>query len=115
MTTRLSASDFVVVPLTPVTMSGYVPGTAVADATNVRELPAEPVTEAGVNVAVTPAGRPLTLNVTVPSKLPESFTVTLLAVVMPCSTVTVPAVEIANEPDDPKGVAGTTGYPFWTS
>ena len=102
-------------PLTPVTVSGYVPGTAVAEATNVRELPAEPVTEAGVKVAVTPMGRPLTLNATVPLKLPVSLTVTLLATVAPCSTVTVPAAEIANVPGEPIGVGGTTGNPFWTS
>ncbi len=35
----------------------------------------EPATEAGLKLAVAPAGRPVALNVTVPVKPPEAVTV----------------------------------------
>jgi hypothetical protein len=58
----------------------------------VSVLPAEPVTEAGLKAAATPVGRVLKLNVTVPLKVPNSLTVTLLVPVVACTTLTALAV-----------------------
>jgi hypothetical protein len=62
------------VPLVPVTVRLDVPVAAVLDAAKVRVL--VPVVDAGLNVAVTPAGKPLAVNATLPLKPPEGVTVT---------------------------------------
>ena len=56
-----------------------------AETVKVSVLPAEPVTEAGEKLAVTPVGRPLILNATEPLKVPNSLTVTPLVPVFPCT------------------------------
>jgi hypothetical protein len=48
----------------------------VPETVKVSVLPAEPVTEVGLKAAVTPVGRVLILNATVPLKVPNSLTVT---------------------------------------
>src|ERR1700742_1550712 len=85
------------------------PTVAVAEAVNVRVLIAAPVTEAGANEAVTPAGSPDTLRATVPEKLFTGRTVTLVLAVVACITL-VPLTEM-----EKSGVvlAGTTGKEFW--
>jgi len=52
----------VVAPLVAVMVTVAAPTVAVLDATTVRVAPAEPVTDEGLKVADTPAGRPLTLR-----------------------------------------------------
>ena len=54
---------------------------------NVMVLPSEPVTDAGLKLAVTPAGRPVTLNSIALLKPP----VTLTVAVAPCSRLTAEA------------------------
>lgn len=70
--------------------------------------PVELVTEVELGVTVTPAGAPLTLKFTVPLKVPNSVTVTLLVPVFPCTTLTgVPVIENPL----PTGIGGNA---FWT-
>jgi len=111
VTFRVSVVDAVVEPLVPVTVTVAAPTVAVFEAVKVRVLPEEPVTVVGLNVAVTPEGSPLTLNVTTPLKPLIELTVTLLAALVPCSTVTPDAVMLK------PGVvlAGTAGNAFCTS
>ena len=54
-------------------------------------LPSEPVTDAGLKLAVTPAGRPVTLNSIALLKPPVTLTVTLPVAVAPCSRLTAEA------------------------
>ena len=63
------------VPLEPVMVTIAVPAVAVVDAENVTVL--EPVVDAGLKEAETPAGNPLALNATLPLKPPEGMTLTL--------------------------------------
>lgn len=111
VTIRLRVALSVVEPLVPVTVTVAVPTVAVAEAVNVSVLPADPVTEVGLKAAVTPAGRPLALKVTVPVKPLKGDTVTLLVAVVPCMTV-VPVAEMLK----PGAVdVGTVGKAFCTS
>lgn len=108
VTVRVSVVLSTVEPLVPVTVMVAGPTAAVADAVNVSELPAAPVTEAGLKLAVTPTGRPLTVKATGLSKPPEVDTMILLAALVPCIT-TVPV------PEMPNGVVRTGGKAFCTS
>lgn len=111
VTVRVSVVDAVVEPLVPVTVTVAAPTVAVFEAVNVSVLPDEPVTEVGLKTAVTPAGSPLTLSAITPLKPLIELTVTLLAVLVPCSTVAPEAVML-----NPGAVLeGTTGNAFWTS
>jgi hypothetical protein len=78
--------ECVSVPLTPVIVTVAVPSVAVLDAVKVNVL--VPVVEAGLKAAVTPAGKPLALNATLPVNPPEGVTVMVLVVVPPCVTET---------------------------
>src|SRR5215471_3981430 len=78
------------VPLVAVTVTLAAPVVAVLDAVKVKVL--VPVVEAGLKLAVTPAGRPLTLNATLPLNPPLGVTVTVLVPVPPWATVTAVAV-----------------------
>lgn len=84
------------------------PTVAVAEAVKVSVLMAAPVTDAGLNAAVTPAGSPETLSAIVPAKLLTGRTVTLVAAVVACITL-VPFAEM-----EKSGVVleGTTGKEF---
>jgi len=73
------------VPEVPVTMIGYVPS-AVVDAT-ARVSTLELVDEAGLNVAVTPAGRPDAAKVTLPANGLTSVTETVSVTLAPRATV----------------------------
>lgn len=108
VTLSVSVVVAVVEPLVPLIVTVAAPTVAVLDAVKVRVLPAEPVTVAGLKLAVTPDGRPLALNVTVPLT-PTSFTVTLVVALVPCSTLTPEAEMKIPEP------AGTAGNAFCTS
>ena len=63
VTFRVNVVVAVVAPLDAVIVTVAAPTVAVFVATKVRVEPAEPVTVAGLKVAVTPAGRPLTLKI----------------------------------------------------
>ena len=111
VTMRLRLVLSVVEPLVPVTVTVAVPTAAIAVAVKVSVLPADPVTEVGLKAAVTPAGRPVALKVTVPVKPLKGETVTLLVAVVPCMTV-VPVAEML-KPGDVE--VGTAGNAFCTS
>ena len=111
VTVRVNVALSVVEPLVPVTVTVAVPTVAVAEAVKVSVLPVEPVTVAGLKLAVTPAGRPLALKATALLKPLIAETVTLLVAVVPCMTV-VPEAETLK----PGLVeAGTAGNAFCTS
>jgi hypothetical protein len=64
-------------PLVPVIVTVLVPGVATAEAANVSVV-LDPVVEAGVKVAVTPAGIPLAVKATAPVKPPAGVIVSML-------------------------------------
>ena len=98
----------VIVLLVPVIVTVAGPTVAVFVAVKVSVVPAEPVTEVGLKLAVTPAGSPLTERATVPLKPLIAETVTLWVTEVPCSTETPPAAMLK-----PGAVlAGTTGKAF---
>src|SRR5215471_12575467 len=67
VTTRVTEAVWVVVPLVPVIVNGKLPvGVVLLVVTVSVESPE--VTDAGLNVPVAPAGKPLTLRLTVPVK-----------------------------------------------
>ncbi len=77
LTTRVSDAVWIRFPLLPITVSAYVPAAVLAPTVTARfDVPA-PVTVAGVNVAVTPVGNPLTLSPTLPLKPFSAPTVTV--------------------------------------
>jgi hypothetical protein len=80
-----------VAPLVPVMVTVAGPTVAVPDAVKVSVLPVDPVTEAGLKLAVTPVGRPLAVKVTAPVKPLNVETVTLLDALAPCRTDTLVA------------------------
>ena len=67
----------------PVTVTVEEPVAAVLDAASVRVL--VPVVEAGEKLAVTPLGKPLALNATLPVNPPASETVIVLWPLAPCA------------------------------
>lgn len=94
VTVKISVAVSTVVPLVPVTVTDAEPTVAVLEAVNVSVLPAEPVTEDGLKLAVTPAGSPLTDRLTALSKPFRAETVTLLEALVPCSTDTEDALTV---------------------
>ena len=75
------------VPDVPVMVIGYVPATVVETTARVTTL--EVADEAGLNVAVTPVGRPETANVTLPANGLTSVTVIVSVPLAPGATVRV--------------------------
>jgi len=76
------------VPLVPVTVTLVGPTVAEAVAVNVSVLtPFPPATDVGEKVAVTPAGRLLTVSATLPLKLFTGLTVIVLVPVPACITL----------------------------
>jgi hypothetical protein len=65
-TTTVAFTEWLRVPLVPVIVSGYVPAGPLAAVAILNVDEPEPVTDAGVNVGVAPAGSPLTAKLTVP-------------------------------------------------
>lgn len=111
VTVRVTLAVSIVEPLVPVTVMVTAPTLAVLVAVNVSVLPPDPVTEVGLKLAVTPAGRPLTVNATALLKPLNAPTVTLLPTLVPCMTVV--AVALTVKPGDV--VVGSAGYAFCTS
>jgi hypothetical protein len=86
LTVRLMGILCVKPPLTPVIVTVACPVVAVFDAAKVRAL-AFPVVEAGLKLAVTPAGNPLALNATLPVNPPVRVIVIVLIPLAPRSIV----------------------------
>lgn len=93
-TTRLIGAPWLVDPLVPVTVSGYVPGVAVVDVVMVScEDPAPPETTAGENENVpTDAGSPANESWTSPEKPLIDVTPTLEVTSAPATTLCVDGV-----------------------
>lgn len=70
----------------PVTVAEKEP-VAAADVAVKVSVDVVPVTETGLNVAVTPLGKPVTARLTAPVKPPVRVMVTVLAPVPPCCSV----------------------------
>jgi hypothetical protein len=66
LTTSVTSNECDTGPLVAVIRSGYVPDGVDAFVETVNVVAPEPVTEAGANAAVAPAGRPVTPKVTTP-------------------------------------------------
>src|SRR5262245_51195350 len=77
LTVRLIGTVRVSPPPVPVTVTDEVPVAAVAEAASVTTLLLA-VVEAGLKVAVTPAGRPLAVNATAPVKLVRAIVIVLV-------------------------------------
>jgi len=77
LTVSVTLAVWVRLPLVPVTVRVYVPAAVVLAVETLNVEEPEPVTEVGFNVAVTPAGAPLTLSPTAPLKLPLGVTFTV--------------------------------------
>src|SRR5258708_22651000 len=92
-------------PLVPVTVTVAGPTVAVAEAVNVTVLIAAPVTDAGLSVAVTPVGNPVTLKATLPQKLFTGSTVMLVVAVAACITL-VPLAEMEKSGVVAEGTGG---------
>jgi hypothetical protein len=73
-------------PETPVTENRYAPGVAELATVSVSLLAA--VVAEGVNDAVTPDGKPVALNATVPLNPPCGTTLIVALPLPPCTTVT---------------------------
>jgi hypothetical protein len=78
-------------PEVPVTVMFAVPSVAVLDAVSVS-VELFPVVDAGLKLAVTPDGKPLAVNVTLPGKLVR-LSVTAAVVLAPRVTAAVPGAE----------------------
>ena len=81
LTVTLTAVEAESVPLEPEIVTVAVPVAAVLDAENVTVL--VPAVDAGLKEAVTPAGNPLALSVTLPLKPPLGVTETVSVAVEP--------------------------------
>ena len=81
LTVRLMGTERVSPPPVPVTVTVATPSVAVLDAVNVSVLVV--VVDAGLNAAITPAGKPLALKATLLAKPPVGTTVIVLVAVAP--------------------------------
>jgi hypothetical protein len=79
-------------PLTPVIVSGYVPGATLAVVVTVSRAVPDAVTEAGANVAAAPCGSPATLSATTPEKPFTGETDASTMAVPPGASVWVPGL-----------------------
>ena len=100
-TVRVTVVECWSVPLVPVIVTLAAPVVAVLDAAKVSVL--VPVVDAGLNAAVTPAGKPLALNATLLLKPPAGVTVTPSVPELPWLMVT--DVDVAAR--EKSGLAGT--------
>ena len=94
VTVRVRVAVSTVEPLVPVTVIVLEPTAAVLAAVKVSVLPAEPVTEEELKLAVTPVGRPETVRATALENPFTAVTVTLLVALVPCSTETSAAASV---------------------
>ena len=97
MTSRVKVVLAVVLPEVPVTVTVKAPVVAVPLAVSVSTL--ELADDAGLNDAVTPLGRPDTVNATLPVNPPVSATVILSVPLAPCLTLRVDADGVRLNPD----------------
>lgn len=76
-TTRVTVVEWVSDPLLPVMVSVKVPSAVPELVVTLMVLPDPPLIGFGLNEALAPEGRPLTLRVTLPVKAPTAVTVTV--------------------------------------
>lgn len=76
-TTRVTVVEWVSDPLLPVMVSVKVPSAVLELVVTLMVLPDPPLIGFGLNEALAPEGRPLTLRVTLPVKAPTAVTVTV--------------------------------------
>ena len=88
VTVRDTVVISVVLPLTPLTVIGYVPIAVVNATAGVSVEVPGPVIEAGLKVAVTPAGWPEADKLTMESKPPATVEVMVDSPLLPCTTTT---------------------------
>jgi hypothetical protein len=91
-TVRFTVTVWVILPDLPVTIIVAVPIAAFAAAVSVNAL--VDVVEAGLNAAVTLAGIPVAVSLTVPVKPAVGFTVITLCTELPGATVKVPGFAV---------------------
>jgi hypothetical protein len=96
-TERVKVVLAVVAPDVPVTVIVKAPVVAVLLAVSVSTL--ELVVDVGLNEAVTPLGRPDTVNATLPVNVPVSFTVIVSVPLAPCLTLSEDADGVRLNPD----------------
>jgi hypothetical protein len=111
LTTRVTVEVCVSDPLVPVIVSVELPGGVLPVVVIVRVDAPEPVTDAGLNEAVAPVGKPLALRFTVDVKPFRAPTVTVYVVVPPAVTVWEAGLAPMEKSGDPP-VDGTTWTPF---
>ena len=85
-TRRFAVELCVRLPLVPVIVTVYPPVVAVALAVRFRVVDPDPVTEVGLNVPVTPAGKPLTLKAMEPLNPPRLVAKVVKLVLLPWTT-----------------------------
>lgn len=88
-------------PLAPCMVIGYVPGAVLAEVASVRIETPEPVTDAGLNDARTPAGMPLAVRFTAPLKPLSAATPMVELAELPTVALTDPGVADSVKSDDP--------------
>lgn len=74
-TTKVTVVEWVSDPLLPVIVSVKVPSAVLELVVTLMVLPDPPLIGFGLNEALAPEGRPLTLRVTLPVKVPTAVTV----------------------------------------
>src|SRR5262249_41675948 len=77
LTTKVTVASWLRLPVAPVTVNLYAPGGVVAEVDTVSVVDPEPVTEAGLKLAVTPDGSPLTLKLTASANPFDAVTLTV--------------------------------------
>src|SRR5215472_15895172 len=91
VTVRAMVAAWLSVPLVPVTVTVADPSVAVPEAVKVRVLVL--VVDAGLKLAVTPAGNALAAKATVPEKPFTGATVIVLLPAAPCATDSVAGLD----------------------
>ena len=110
VTVRLNVVLCVKAPDTPVIVTVAVPVAAVPLAVNVSVL--VEVVGFGLNCAVTPLGRPVALNVTLPVKPSSGVTVIVLVPLAPCAMVSVFGFAAKLKSGDPPPQPGKMKLPI---
>jgi hypothetical protein len=86
-TTRVTVVEWTNVLLVPVMVSVKVPDVVAAVVVTDKLDEPEPVTDVGLNTALAPAGKPLTVKPTLPVNPPDPVTVVVYEVLPPAVTV----------------------------
>ena len=77
VTTNVSGTLWTMLPLVPLTVMAYVPGTAAAPTVAVTVVDPDPTTDVGAKPTVVLAGTPVAENAMVPANPPKALEVTV--------------------------------------